>query len=308
MYTKFEAKDFESVTVDVVPDGETIKVERSKEGHISEVKEFDFAVVDFGKIFDQIRSKTIPLNDRINNSSEQIEILCTDDSSLRYALEQVTMLANVNGAPYENDEKRFQYQQALSKVCKPMVESIYARGIDNTLGVLMERGALLIGGYFDFPYENIARIVAKRLDKRDGTFGLGLSNLRLPRDISKFNKLHIQEDCIATGDSIGGLIFALKKKGIVFEEIQIDCPVATQFGVEFLIQFLSWLGVINVTFTVGTLVYSLSDHYYLLRTPEEGYEDNEMFVGDMGEWSRILPKTFNEKAPWNKVRFTRKYY
>lgn len=307
MFTQFASKDFEGVIVEFVPDGETIRVERFKEGHIPEVKEFDFAVVDFGSIFDRVRSKTIPSKDRIKKSSDQIEILSLADPSLQSSLTQVTKLANEKGIPYEDDQKRYLYQKALGTICRPMVTSIQAEGVANTLGMLMERGALLIGGYFDFPDDHISRIVAKRLDKSDGTFGLGLSDLRLPKDISKFKKLHIQEDCIATGDSIGGLILVLKEKGITFEDIQIDCPVATQFGVEFLIQFLEWLGVPKLKFKVGTLVYSLSDHYYLLRTTEEGYDNGEFFVGDMGEWSRILPESYNQRAWWNKVRLKRGY-
>jgi hypothetical protein len=299
---KFDERNFSKIKVQFVPKGKTIKVKRFKEGHIPEVTEFDFAVVDFGSVFKSIQDKSIPVKRRITKSNHQIKILSAENSKIKYAMLKVTRLANLPKEPYKDPKKRFQYQESLSKVCQPMVDEIYKEGTEGALALLMERGAILIGAFYNFPVQQIARVVAKRLDKADGTFGLGLSDLRLPPHMERFTKLHIQEDCIASGDSIGGLVLVLKEKGIFFEEIQIDCPAATQFGVEFLTQFLAWLGVEKVTFKVGALVYALDEHYYLRRTEDEGFENEEFVVGDMGEWSKRLPRSYNAKAWWNKNR------
>lgn len=298
----FSEKDFSKVKVKFVSKGKTIKIKRLKENHLPETAEFNFALVDFGFIFKPIQDKTIPLKQRIIKSNSQVQLLAPGRPEIKLALRKITELANLSGEGYKKTKNRFLYQKALNEVCQPMVAEIYEEGISKTLGLIIERGALLIGAFYNFPKKQLARIAAKRLDKTDGTFGLGLSNLSLPSDIKKFKRFHIQEDCIATGDSIGGIILALKQKGIFFENIQIDCPAASQFGVQFLLKFLKWLGVKKILIKTGTLVYALDQDYYLRRTIGEAYKKREYFVGDMGEWSKKLPISFNSKACWNKKR------
>jgi hypothetical protein len=298
----FSVDDFSKVKVMFVKKGESLKVKRFKEGHKPEIVSFNFAVIDFGPMFKEVRGQSLPSNLRINESTPEIQIVGSEAADIKRALAEVTRLANLPTEPYEDEEKRYLYQKALARVCKPMVDKIHKEGIDKVLGMLIERGALLIGAFYDFPEDQVARVLAKRLDKADDTLGLGLSDLRLPPNMERFTKLHIQEDCIATGDTISGLILALKKKGIFFDEIQIDCPAATQVGIEFIIAFLKWLGVKKVLINTGALVYALDDHYYLRRTIEEGYEDKGFFVGDMGEWSKKLPVSYNKTAWWNKNR------
>lgn len=298
----FSIDDFSKAKVMFVKKGESIKVKRFKEGHKPEVVSFNFAVVDFGTMFKGVRGQSLPSDLRITESTPEIQIVGSEDADIREALAEVTRLANLPGKPYEDEEKRYLYQKALAKVCKPMVAKIHKEGIDKVLGLLIERGALLIGAFYDFPEDQVARVLAKRLDKADDTLGLGLSDLRLPPNVERFTKLHIQEDCIATGDTISGLILALKKKGIFFDEVQIDCPAATQVGIEFIIAFLNWLGVKKILIKTGALVYALDDHYYLRRTAEEGYRNREFFVGDMGEWSKKLPVSYNKIAWWSKYR------
>ena len=183
-----------------------------------------------------------------------------------------------------------------------MAQESWREGINDTLGLLLERGALLIGAFYNYPHDYIARVVAKRLDYENGEFGLGLSNLVLPKDERRFKKLHIQEDCVATGDSIGGTILALKEKGFFFDEVQIDAAVVVQTGAEFLRQYLKYLGVKKVVIKTGVLCFKIDEHFYLKRTKEESYQGNEYFVGDMGEWSRPLPRSFNQLAWWNRKR------
>ncbi|MDD3647198.1 MAG: hypothetical protein PHS44_01730 [Candidatus Dojkabacteria bacterium] len=88
----------------------------------------------------------------------------------------------------------------------------------------------------------------------------------------------------------------------------IDTPVAVQLGVQFLQEFIKWLGIRNVIFRTGALVYGFDDHYYLLRTQEEGYQKGIYYVGDMGEWSKMLPSSYNNVAPWNAYRERCRYF
>lgn len=135
--------------------------------------------------------------DRILMSSEKIKILADIGNPTYKQLEKVTELANLPGTPFENANNRFKYQRALFKVCEPLVDLSLKEGIEGALALLLERGALLIGSFYKYPENQVVRVVSKRLDMADGTFGVGMSDLRLPEDITRFKRLHIQEDCIA---------------------------------------------------------------------------------------------------------------
>lgn len=301
---RFDAKDFSRVKVKFVPKGKTVKVKRFKGGHIPEVTEFNFAIVEFGNFFDYVKDRALPLSRRRKKSTKNFRVLAYEYPKIvEPALKIITRLANpIEAQKYKNSENRFLYQQALGKICCIMAQESWKEGIDDTLGFLMERGALLTGAFYNYPCDYIARIVAKRLDYENGQFGLGLSNLILPKNVKRFKKLHIQEDCIATGDSIAGAVLALKKKGIVFNEVQIDAVVITQTGAEFLQKYLKYLGIKRITFKCGGLCFKLGEHFYLRRTKEEGYKKDEFFVGDMGGWSKALPASYDNVAWWNKNR------
>lgn len=300
---KFTLKQFSKIKAKFVSKGKTVRVKRAKEGHFPEITEFNFAIVKFCHLFDCVKDKALPFSQRMTKSTKDFRVLAFEKPEVfKPALKTITELANLPGKPYRDPQKRFLYQEALGKVYSMLVQESWQAGIKETLGFLLERGSLLVGAFYNYPPGHLARIVAKRLDYASGAFGLGLSYLRLPKNIKRFKKLHIQEDCVATGDSIAGTILALKKKGIVFNEIQIDAAVVTQTGVEFLQKYLKYLGVKRVGFKIGALCFKLDKHYYLKRTKEEGYRHDEFFVGDMGEWSRILPKSFDKVAWWNKNR------
>lgn len=295
--------DFSKFKVKFVPKGKSIKVKRLKEGHIPEVVEFNFAIVEFGRFFDQVKDKSLPVSKRIKKSTNHLRILAYERPGLILpALRTITRLANLPGKPYEDAKKRFTYQQAIGKINWLMAQEAWKEGINKKLGLLLERGSLLTGAFYNYPQDHLARVVAKRLDFEDGQFSLGLSDLVLPKNWKRFNKLHIQEDCIATGDSIAGLILALKEKGIFFNDIQVDVVVATQNGIKFLQRYLKYLGIKNLVFKTGGLCFRLGKHFYLRRTREEGCQKDEFYVGDMGGWSTILPKSFDKAAWWNKNR------
>lgn len=288
--------DFSKIKVKFISRGNTVKVRRIRDGHVPEVTEFNFAIVEFGDFFNPLKNKSLAESKRIKKSTKNFRVLAYEYPKIvTPATKTITRLANLPNQPYKNNKNRFLYQKALAEICWLMVQESRAEGINGTLGLLLERGALLIGAFYNYPHENLARIIAKRLDYENGEFGLGLSNLILPKDVKKFNVLHIQEDCIATGDSIAGTVLALKEKGISFNEIKIDAAVAVQTGAEFLQKFLKYLNVERVMIRVGALCFKMDEHFYLRK-------NNQYFVGDMGEWSKILPKSLDKLAWWNKNR------
>lgn len=295
--------DFSKIKVKFVSRGQAVKVRRLKEGHIPEISEFNFAIVEFANFFDDVKDCALPISRRRKKSTKKFRVLSYESpKKIIPSVETITRLANMQGKPYKDAKKRFKYQEALAKIYSIMIQEAWQEGINDTLGLLLERGALLIGALYNYPADHLARIVAKRLDYEEGQFGLGLSDLRLPQNVKSFKKLHLQEDCIATGDSIAGTILALKEQGFLFDEVQIDAAMVTQTGAGFLMEYLNFLGVKQVVVKAGALCYKLDDHFYLRRTKEEGYDKNEYFVGDMGEWSRLLPKEFDKIAWWNKNR------
>ena len=158
------------------------------------MKEFDYAVVDFGNVFVPSRNKTVPTSNRISNSSSQITIWGNKKKEIRKCSKEITRLANIEGNPYEQAESRFEYQKNLYCICRPMVEEASEKGYEDTMVLLLERGAILIGAFYDSPKDQIARVVAKRLDRADGSFGLGLSNMRFPESKKNYRKLYIHLD------------------------------------------------------------------------------------------------------------------
>lgn len=288
--------DFSKIKVRFVPEGKTVKIRGLKNDYAPELTEFNFAVVEFGHLFDSLRNKTMPLFKRKEKTSKNLRILLYEQPRLiKPAIKTIIKLANLPYQAYRNSKSRFLYQKSLAKIYRPMVQESRQRRINNTLALLLERGALLIGAFYHYPHDCLARIIAKRLDYKNGEFGLGLSNLILPKGLKRFKVLHIQEDCIATGNSIAGTVLALKEEGLFFNEIQIDAAVASQTGAEFLQNYLKYLGVKKATIKTGALCFKLDNRFYLKK-------NGQYFVGDMGKWSQILPKRFDRVAWWNKNR------
>ncbi|MBL7150326.1 hypothetical protein ISS86_00130 [Candidatus Microgenomates bacterium] len=288
--------DFSKIKVKFIPQGKTVKVRRLKEGHIPEVTEFNFAIVEFDSLFERFRDKSLAISKRRKKSTKNFRVLAYEHPQIiNPAIKTIIKLANLTNKPYKNHKNRFLYQKALAEIYKIMAQKSYREGINNSLGLLLERGALLIGAFYNYPRGHLAKITAKRLDYENGEFGLGLSNLVLPKNVRRFKALHIQEDCIATGDSIVGTVLALKEKGIIFNEIRIDAAVVVQTGVEFIQKILKYLGIKKVIIRTGDLCFKMNEHFYLMK-------NNKYFVGDMGEWTGILPKSFDKLAWWNKNR------
>lgn len=294
-------KDFSRIKVKFAPQGKKIRIRKFRKGHVPELTEFDFAIVEFNDIFNEFKNKALSINRRRKRSSQNLEIFEKKYPNLiKPAVANITQLAN--SSHFSKDpKKRILYQKSLTEIFRLMRASL-TEGFASAAVLLLERGAILVNSFYQSKKDRLIRIVAKRLDYKNGKFGLGLADLRLPKNIKKFKKLHIQEDCIATGDSIAGTLLALKEKNIFFDQVLIDVAAATQTGVEFLFAYLKFLGIKKTIIRTGALCFKLDNHFYLKRTKEEGYKRDEYFVGDMGAWSEKLPMKFNKIAWWNKNR------
>ena len=298
----FFKKNFSKIKIKLIPKGERIGVRKFRKGHTPELTDFDFAIVELDNVFDKLKNKAVSPNKRRKKSCQRLKIFEKKYPSLiKPAIVNITQLANSPSDFSKNSEKRLLYQKSLAEIFKLMKKNLPAE-FANSAVLVLERGAILINSFYNSKKNNLIRVIAKRLDYKDGKLGLGLANLSLSKNIKKFKRIHVQEDCIATGDSIGGALLALKEKNIFFEDVLIDVAVATQTGVEFLLAYLRFLGIKKTIIRTGALCFKLDNHFYLKRTKEEGYKGNEYFVGDMGAWSKKLPVKFNKIAWWNKNR------
>ena len=148
--------------------------------------------------------------------------------------------------------------------------------------------------------------------------------------------LEINEDCIATGDSIVGLLTMLQGLGIddiKNKQIKINVAVATGQGILILKQFAEENGF-NLEINAGYLAYGLYEGIqiptqgtykeawahsnYIIYTPEvleqirdkkmngptiaKSLEKKQFVVGDMGDWVKSLSDKYDVEYPPNRHR------
>lgn len=139
----------------------------------------------------------------------------------------------------------------------------------------------------------------------------------------------IREDCLATGETILGLLVVLNQKaGLKFENIRIEVKTATTIGLMVLIEYARENDLRLEIFTAD-LAYGLSagekieggfrKHANYIILPEEilgrlpadlrgqwdacrAADGNIYVVGDMGDAGKKLPSEFNKDYPWNRYR------
>jgi hypothetical protein len=257
---------------------------------------YNFCVVNFGKAFSKLKNKLVPKEKRWTKSSSIVKILSSEKPRpVNTALDKITEIAN---SEQVTAEKRFKYQIALASIFKFFGKPTPS----GSIGFILERGGILIESFYNYPHKKLGRIIAKRLEFKNGDFGLGLSDLKMPNKNKNIKHLHILEDCIASGDSLVGLLIALSKRGYSFDQITIDAAVMSQSGIKYIQKAANDLSIPLIRFRTGGICYYLDEHYYLRRTKEEGYNNQEYYVGDMGDWGAKLPDAFNAKAPWNNQR------
>jgi hypothetical protein len=154
------------------------------------------------------------------------------------------------------------------------------------------------------------------------------------REPLKTGDLRIIEDCLASGETIAGVLTALKERTTigVKGKIRVDVAVATTQGVLILREFAKQ-NELNLELNVGYLAYGLSAgtaikgsearaHANYITYPPEFVKNlppeirnrlgqclnpesgNIEVVGDMGDFGKSLPEDFEKagKYPWNKYR------
>ena len=143
--------------------------------------------------------------------------------------------------------------------------------------------------------------------------------------------VRIIEDCIASGDSLIGIMAFLKRKctSLSVKKVRIDVVVATIQGILLLSRFASQNNL-SLELHIGYLAYGLSRgtkvgetgvqaHANYITYPKEildlfpwetckeleqlrGADGYIYVVGDMGDGARSLPHTFDTIHPWNAFR------
>jgi len=144
--------------------------------------------------------------------------------------------------------------------------------------------------------------------------------------------LRIVEDCLASGETVMGVLAALKEKTTLPVEgkIRVDVAVATTQGIMLLKEFAQQ-NSLNLELNVGWLAYGLSEgvplepgsadkeHANYITYPEEilkqlpeevrlrleqaKWADGIVYVvGDMGDAGKSLPAEDDSRCPWNSFR------
>lgn len=132
-------------------------------------------------------------------------------------------------------------------------------------------------------------------------------------------KIRIIEDCLASGDTLVGLIMVLSANKNIGpkEKIRIDVAVAATQGILVLKEFAR-RNNLKLELNIGYLANGLSKGKAVTGFPgaktganyiiypkevKEKYGITYDFVvGDMGDASEILPGDYNDACPWNKYR------
>jgi hypothetical protein len=129
-------------------------------------------------------------------------------------------------------------------------------------------------------------------------------------------KIELDDDCLASGDSIAGflgIISKLGKRHFDGEIVRVDVAVATTQGVLILEQlakdnnfFLELnVGYLAYALTKGEYVDGKIQHANYITQPDElvnKYGMSRVVVGDMGEAVKSFEKALNGVYPWNQWR------
>ncbi len=261
---------------------------------------------DFGKNLASTRD-VVPLQERFRENTENIIFLGLVDEQIKNALEANTRLVNNHEANPDNPEQRFAYQQNLAKVYRILVgKTLEFAGVDAVL-FPPKRGGELVAKFFeiygDFPSEKIADYTLKRIVLNDGSILAGVRDINFWPAITTGITIIFADDCLASFISAyATLDWARQKTNKQPFRLAACVSTATQRGVEWLLRAASNFGYKEIKFIGGLPIFGMTEEYYLLRLPDEGFSPGTYAVGDMGLWTRALPEKFNHKAPWNVGR------
>ena len=112
------------------------------------------------------------------------------------------------------------------------------------------------------------------------------------------------DDCLASDVSAWTTLDLMKRRYPSIRNAIVAVSAATQRGVESLIDdwksmnSREWKGM-GLRIKAAVPVFAMNPHFYLMRTPEEGYPDDTFYVGDMGRWAAPLDHRYDTEAVWN---------
>lgn len=154
--------------------------------------------------------------------------------------------------------------------------------------------------------------------------------IQLMLNLTSVSYFRIIEDCIASGDTIMGVLTLLNRQRKVPKggKVRIDVVVSTTQGILILKEFAKQNNL-SLEINAGYLAYGLSKGRKILQSsarihanylvypqellellPEETAtelerlksDDNIYVVGDMGDAAKRLRQNWNKKYPWNRLR------
>ncbi|HEX6976974.1 MAG TPA: hypothetical protein VF185_01260 [Patescibacteria group bacterium] len=280
------------------------------------------------------KGKIAPVKRYTRGRSPNLTITGSEDESIKEALKSVSHLVNNSEHSHSNAEDRLVYQETIMPVFEKNTMELYEelkkqgvlennnyvicgplRGGEFTIAALIYN-AHKIG--WDIPFDRIACYELKRVLMDNGELFIG-ARLGYWPDSGPGTVTVVADDCIASDRS--GMVtvqiaeeqalgeLANKKLGQMTEDERVMVIGRQKYRYPvMMVAAASQQGIMNLEsknakVITGGAVYSLNDSLYLMRTSEEeGFTDEDFFVGDMGSWLGRLPEAYDDKAPWNKVR------
>lgn len=289
-----------------VPEREALPayIKRTENGlcilNLAEGKEGPYdAIYDFGWSREELRGE-VPAAERISANTDSLKFVGLEksDSDIDSLMRGITR-TNEELDP-ANEQARFLYQSQLYEVYQLMKDYLTEHlGGERVVFFPPKNGGDLIRSFFQQMGviknpEDVVNFELKRILLEDGRLMVGVIDNYYPE--GAYNTAVIIDDCLASDVSVVTTMDISKRYPSV-EQTIVVVSAASQRGVEALLEEK------NLTLLIAAVpVFAMSDNYYLLRTPEEGYPQETYFVGDMGKWAKSLPADLNELATWNRFR------
>lgn len=265
----------------------------------------EFADVEFDAFYNFGLSRspltaTVPQSERIRQDEVGISFVSFKYPEIAELMHQITRL-NKFRLP-EDSDARLLYQHYLYQVFEMMGPSVEKSIEGNPVFFPPLNGGALIEAYFwnlgiiSRP-DQVAKFELKRMHRKNGDLMVGVRDHAYPA--GNFSTGVVLDDCLASDVSASTSIDKMLGLYPSIENILVVISAATQKGVESLLE--EWKGH-NVRVIAGVPVFSMNPDFYLMRTKEEGYPENTLYVGDMGKWAKPLSQNSNYFARWNEFR------
>lgn len=249
-------------------------------------------VYSFGDNFEYMRNSVISVNERINQSSHNLRFLGFENKEIEELYNRITRIAN-NTNP-KNSGARFKYQQELANFFRFLGPETKGKFI------AIKRAGSLVAKFY--PKSEVYEIEGKRLPMENKELSLGLIG-SLPLEEFQSQKVIIGEGCVATGITIAGILKTINQAGVKPEIIEVHALAVSQLGGEFLLDYAKKLDL-PLVIKGGMPVYAMNEIFYLMRREEDGFPEETYAVGDCGDYSEPLLPWYDDRAWWNRGRFT----